>query len=114
MSGTDNTSHTVRRPSNLVQQQGVSPNDSVLIWLSGGFAIYTLPKASTVPGRIVHFIVDNGGAGSCQVFAPAGDTADGSPSTLSWNATGFTGRLTVVSDGVNGWWSISGVGVSRV
>lgn len=115
MSGSDNTSYTVRTQTGGVQQQSVHPSDSVIIWLSGGFAIYTLPPAAEFPGRVIEFIQHNDGAGSIQVFAPEGDTADGEAHTVSWDAGGNPkGRLGLVSDGVNGWWSIYSVSVSRI
>jgi hypothetical protein len=113
MSGADNTSLTVKSLG-FPHDQLVDPSDSIIVWLSGNFASYTLPKASAWPGRMLAFIQDNGGVGVIQIFPASGDTADGT--TQSWQAgdTGVKGRITIVSDGVSGWWSTSTVNVSRV
>jgi hypothetical protein len=113
MSGADNASYTIRHLTQATQQQTVSPNDSVILWESNGFAIYTLPLAAQFPGRMLSFIQVNGASGSIQIFAAGANTADGT--TLSWNVGGAqAGRMTIVSDGVNGWWSTNSVNVTRV
>lgn len=113
MSGADDTSYTLRRLVQATQQQVVSSSDSIILWESNGFAIYTLPLAAQWPGRILSFVQVNGASGSIQIFAGGANTADGT--TLSWNVGGAqAGRMTIVSDGVNGWWSTSTANVTRV
>jgi hypothetical protein len=113
MGGADNTSFTVRNLVQATQQQTVSPNDSVIVWKSNGFAIYTLPSAASQPGRVVNFIKDPGGSGSIQIFPASGDTADGT--TQSWNCGGGNPAfITIVSDGVTGWWTITSANVTRI
>lgn len=113
MSGQDNVSYTVRTLVGQAQQQTLRDTDRYIIWRSGGFAIYTLPRAADFPGRQISFIVHDQSAGAITVFPATGDTGNGEVATLSWDITGFTGRLDLISDGVNGWWSTASIGVTR-
>jgi len=101
MSGSDNTSYTVRTDSTGgAIHTPWRDTDSVIIYNSNGFAFLDLPKASTVPGRVV--TARPIGSGSYIFFPFAGDSVNGNANLDVMSG----GVAAIVSDGVNSWFTL--------
>ena|SRR5258707_15580032 len=99
MSGSDNTSHTVRYAQNVFDDHSIGPNDFVVIYNANHIQATYLPDATTIPsGR--KYVIMNESSSTLNIISV--NLVNGLPA----NTISPTVSASFVSDGTN-WWTTS-------